>query len=210
MNSPSFQRLHDRLLEIHAERPDFGAALDLQRNLLTRELELVEMFLAGGLPRLSLPGRYLAAKLKDGIPATQATIKGDERMLLGLATADRDAVLLNYVGKKTIAKLACAGCHDIPGFEDAKPAGAATPATWVTWISSTQVFLHSPTRAWRSANAVDQLAWLRTTDSSWVLTARNSLACSRVVLREDRWPLRSFCRRLSSRTWSALKEAASL
>jgi cytochrome c551/c552 len=67
--------------------------------------------------------------LKDGIPATQADIKGDERMLLGLATADRDAVLLNYVGKKTIAKLACYSCHDIPGFEDAKPAGAAL-ADW--------------------------------------------------------------------------------
>ncbi|MGE3405142.1 MAG: formate dehydrogenase accessory protein FdhE [Vicinamibacterales bacterium] len=69
MPSPSLVRLHDRLLEIHAERPDLAPALDLQRNLLTRELELVDMFLAGGLPRLSLPGRYLAAKLRDGIPA---------------------------------------------------------------------------------------------------------------------------------------------
>jgi len=69
MSSPLFQRLHDRLLHIHAERPELAAALDLQRNLLTRELELVEMFRAGGLPRLSLPGRYLAAKLREGIPA---------------------------------------------------------------------------------------------------------------------------------------------
>ncbi|MGE0394699.1 MAG: formate dehydrogenase accessory protein FdhE, partial [Vicinamibacterales bacterium] len=69
MPSPSLVRLHDRLLEIHAERPDLAPALDLQRTLLTRELELVDMFLAGGLPRLSLPGRYVAAKLRDGIPA---------------------------------------------------------------------------------------------------------------------------------------------
>jgi cytochrome c551/c552 len=67
--------------------------------------------------------------LKNGVPAEQATIQGDERMLVGLAAADRDAVLLNYVGKKTIAKLACYSCHDIPGFEDAKPAGAAL-ADW--------------------------------------------------------------------------------
>jgi cytochrome c551/c552 len=67
--------------------------------------------------------------LKIGVPAEQATIQGDERMLVGLAAADRDAVLLNYVGKKTIAKLACYSCHDIPGFEDAKPAGAAL-ADW--------------------------------------------------------------------------------
>ena len=35
----------------------------------------------------------------------------------------------NYVGKKTIAKLACYSCHDIPGFEDGKAAGAAL-ADW--------------------------------------------------------------------------------
>lgn len=88
MPSPSFQRLHDRLLEIHAERPDFAAALDLQRTLLTRELELVEMFLGGGLPRLSLPGRYLAAKLKDGIPALFGEPVPLPQQLLTLALRD--------------------------------------------------------------------------------------------------------------------------
>jgi hypothetical protein len=50
-------------------------------------------------------------------------------VFVGLAAAERDEVLLNYVGKKTIGKLACYSCHDIPGFEDAKPAGAAL-ADW--------------------------------------------------------------------------------
>ncbi|MFM9196661.1 MAG: c-type cytochrome, partial [Planctomycetia bacterium] len=67
--------------------------------------------------------------LANGLGQDQSAIQGDERMLLGMASADRDATLLHYVGKKTIAKLACAACHDIPGFEDAKAAGAAL-ADW--------------------------------------------------------------------------------
>ncbi len=69
------------------------------------------------------------AVLANGIDATQVAIKGDEQMLVGLDGVGRDATLLAYVGKKTIGKLACYSCHDIPGFEDAKPAGAAL-ADW--------------------------------------------------------------------------------
>ena len=80
-----------------------------------------------------LKDRFTAAKaeqvLKNGLGAEQATIQGDERMLAGLAGPERDATLLTYVGKKTIAKLACYSCHDIPGFEDGKAAGAAL-ADW--------------------------------------------------------------------------------
>ena len=79
-----------------------------------------------------LQERFPAARarkvLAEGIAPDQA-IAGDERMLVGLAGADREATLLDYVGKKTIAKLACYSCHDIPGFEDGKPAGAAL-ADW--------------------------------------------------------------------------------
>lgn len=88
MSAPPLQRLHDRLLEIHAERPDLAPALDLQRTLLARELELVDMFLAGGLPRLSLPGRYLAAKLRGGIPALLGEPVPLPQHLLGLALRD--------------------------------------------------------------------------------------------------------------------------
>ena len=75
------------------------------------------------------PTARAEAVLAKGIDAAQATIKGDERILVGLDGAGRDATLLAYVGKKTLAKLACYSCHDIPGFEDAKPAGAAL-ADW--------------------------------------------------------------------------------
>ncbi|MCX7430940.1 MAG: PDZ domain-containing protein, partial [Planctomycetia bacterium] len=67
--------------------------------------------------------------LVNGLGPDQAKIIGDEQMLLGMAAADRDATLLHYVGKKTLAKLSCASCHDIPGFEDSKAAGAAL-ADW--------------------------------------------------------------------------------
>ena len=67
--------------------------------------------------------------LQTGLTAEQGTMRGDEAMLVGLDGAGRDATLLTYVGKKTIGKLACYSCHDIPGFEDAKPAGAAL-ADW--------------------------------------------------------------------------------
>jgi hypothetical protein len=75
------------------------------------------------------PTARAEAVLAKGIDAATATIKGDERILVGLDGAGRDATLLAYVGKKTLAKLACYSCHDIPGFEDAKPAGAAL-ADW--------------------------------------------------------------------------------
>ncbi len=67
--------------------------------------------------------------LANGLGSDQTKIQGDEQMLLGMNATDRDARLLHYVGKKTLAKLACASCHDIPGFEDAKAAGAAL-ADW--------------------------------------------------------------------------------
>ena len=67
--------------------------------------------------------------LEKGLPPQLSGLQGDERMLVGLDGAGRDTTLLNYVGKKTVAKLACYSCHDIPGFEDAKPAGAAL-ADW--------------------------------------------------------------------------------
>jgi len=75
------------------------------------------------------PEARAAAVLKNGLPPELSNLQGDERMLVGLDGAGREATLLNYVGKKTVAKLACYSCHDIPGFEDAKPAGAAL-ADW--------------------------------------------------------------------------------
>jgi hypothetical protein len=49
-------------------RPDLRNAVDLQRRLLHRVLDVARA-VDGRLPRLSLPPRYLAAKLARGVPA---------------------------------------------------------------------------------------------------------------------------------------------
>ncbi|MEC7501602.1 MAG: hypothetical protein VX970_07725 [Planctomycetota bacterium] len=67
------------------------------------------------------------AYLKEGIPERLAgTLKGAEVELLG--SADESHRLM-YVGRRTISKYGCAGCHDIPGMESEKPIGAAL-AEW--------------------------------------------------------------------------------
>jgi len=50
-------------------RPDLGPALDLQRRLLALVAGLASALENGRLPRLSLPQKYLAAKLARGVPA---------------------------------------------------------------------------------------------------------------------------------------------
>src|SRR6266536_418117 len=49
-------------------RPDLAPALELQKRLLGLISELAQVFEEGRLPRLSLPPKYLAAKLARGVP----------------------------------------------------------------------------------------------------------------------------------------------
>src|SRR6266536_1330589 len=49
-------------------RPDLAPALELQKRLLGLISELAQVFETGRLPRLSLPPKYLAAKLARGVP----------------------------------------------------------------------------------------------------------------------------------------------
>jgi FdhE protein len=49
-------------------RPDLGPAIDLQRHLLTIVIDTAHAIGRGPLPRLSLPPKYLAAKLRRGVP----------------------------------------------------------------------------------------------------------------------------------------------
>jgi FdhE protein len=51
-----------------AARPDLAPALDLQRRLLGLVSDLAATLEQGRLPRLSLPQKYLAAKLARGVP----------------------------------------------------------------------------------------------------------------------------------------------
>ncbi|HEX6963749.1 MAG TPA: PDZ domain-containing protein, partial [Lacipirellula sp.] len=76
----------------------------------------------------------------DAIPASRARkylegtgfdegqrekLKSDERLLIGLNDENRVERQLEFVARRTIGKYGCFGCHDIPGFEDAKPIGTA-------------------------------------------------------------------------------------
>jgi FdhE protein len=54
---------------IAARRPDLEPALALQRRLLTLVIDVAVVLDGGRLPKLSLPPRYLAAKLARGVPA---------------------------------------------------------------------------------------------------------------------------------------------
>jgi hypothetical protein len=64
-----FDSAHQRWQIIGASRPDLEPALALQRELLTSLIDLAAALAVGRLPRLSLPPRYLAAKLARGVPA---------------------------------------------------------------------------------------------------------------------------------------------
>jgi FdhE protein len=54
---------------IAGQRPDLAPALALQRELLGRVMDAAAVLEGGRLPKLSLPPRYVAAKLARGVPA---------------------------------------------------------------------------------------------------------------------------------------------
>jgi mono/diheme cytochrome c family protein/cytochrome c1 len=78
--------------------------------------------------RNAVPNKTVAEKLLEtGFPeARRSEIKGDEVELVGPVSNQKK---LLYVGSKALRKYGCSGCHDIPGFEDAKPIGTGL-ADW--------------------------------------------------------------------------------
>lgn len=68
--------------------------------------------------------------VKSGIPdSLEPKLKSDEKLLLKKNFEDRTRQLQNFVARRTIGKYGCFGCHDIPGFEDAKTIGTGL-ADW--------------------------------------------------------------------------------
>jgi cytochrome c2 len=90
--------------------------------------ELTTVWLSASFPRLR------AEKIaKQGIdPAQASSVKVDERVLVGsFGNNEEERVKrqLEYVARRSISRYGCFGCHDIPGYEGAKPIG--TPlASW--------------------------------------------------------------------------------
>lgn len=59
----------ERWRAVAEARPELASAVDLQKRLIALVIGLKQTIEAGRLPRLSLPPRYLAAKLSRGVPA---------------------------------------------------------------------------------------------------------------------------------------------
>ncbi|MDG2206562.1 MAG: cytochrome c, partial [Pirellulales bacterium] len=131
----------------------FDPAADIAAYLLGEDWQAEQNALAsltseqsqslGQLALLYLKGSFAEkraeAYLREGIPERlSATVKGAEKELLG--SADQEHRLM-YVGRRTISKYGCAGCHDIPGMESEKPIGAAL-AEWGRKEPSKLAFEH--------------------------------------------------------------------
>jgi len=87
----------------------------------------------------AFPKRDAERFAKQGIPEELASqLTGSEIELLGDID---DSRRLQYIGARTIGKYGCFACHDIPGFEGAKPIGA-TLADWGRKETSKLAFEH--------------------------------------------------------------------
>jgi hypothetical protein len=75
-------------------------------------------------------------------PELESELKGAEKdLILPAGQSLSNQQRLKYIGRKTIAKYGCFGCHDIPGFEDAKPIGTGL-ADWGRKDPARLAFLH--------------------------------------------------------------------
>ena len=88
----------------------------------------------------AIPSARAADFVKTGIPNhLEPKLKADEKLLLEKNFGDRLNALKSFVARRTISKYGCFGCHDIPGYEDAKPIGTAL-AEWGRKESSKLAF----------------------------------------------------------------------
>ena len=109
-----------------AELPTVGHVSNVPGTVKSYPTELI----AADLHELALahlstvfPGKLAEQYLTQGIPARKAgEISGDAVELLGKMDLKKK---LRYVGRRTIRKRGCYGCHDVPGFEDGQPIGPA-------------------------------------------------------------------------------------
>jgi len=107
--------------------------------------ELVTLFLKGKTLTSEQTDEFLKSKRYPITDLSQ--IKGDEiELALGTRGGPPDKkkwlqVRLNYIGRKTISRYGCYACHDIPGFEKARPIGT-TLQDWGRKETSKLAFEH--------------------------------------------------------------------
>jgi len=100
------------------ESADAGKKPGARRPLVESDLdELVLLHLAG-----AISTKRARDYLSGAVELTAESAQGDAIELLGRVTREKK---IRYLGRRTIRKRGCFGCHAIPGFEDAKPIGPA-------------------------------------------------------------------------------------
>jgi mono/diheme cytochrome c family protein len=99
------------------------ATLDVPEPDLRKLEQLTRVYLERQLSQRELRDLEKNRKLpKESI----GSLPEDEQKLVSDYSEDN---IKYYLGKKTVGRLGCFGCHDIPGFENAKPIGVAL-ADW--------------------------------------------------------------------------------
>jgi len=99
---------------LEAPRADDGRGV--RRPLVESDLdELALLHLSNRISR-----RRAEAYLRGDFELTAEEAQGDAVELVGRVTPEKK---VRYVGRRTIRKRGCYGCHDIPGFVDAQPIG---------------------------------------------------------------------------------------
>ncbi len=103
---------------------------------LTALADLAQEWLASD----AIPAARAKEFIANGIPdSLEPKLKADEKLLLKKNFSNRTQQLQDFVARRTISKYGCFGCHDIPGFEDAKPIGTGL-ADWGRKESSKLAF----------------------------------------------------------------------
>ncbi|HSG69622.1 MAG TPA: cytochrome c, partial [Planctomycetaceae bacterium] len=93
--------------------------------------ELVALFLEKKVLKSDQFKQFMETRdLSLGGTLSQDSLKGDEvELWTDPGTTVDDAqwkqIRLNFVGRRTVSRYGCYGCHDIPGFEEARPIGVA-------------------------------------------------------------------------------------
>ncbi|QEG36985.1 PDZ domain-containing protein [Bythopirellula goksoeyrii] len=117
-------------------KPTDVPARDWSGDDLTALADLAQEWLSSD----AIPAARAEEFVKTGIPdSLEPKLKADEKLLLKKNFANRTQQLQDFVARRTISKYGCFGCHDIPGFEDAKPIGTGL-ADWGRKDSSKLAF----------------------------------------------------------------------
>jgi mono/diheme cytochrome c family protein len=99
------------------------------QSVTTPEKKTLQELAMMSMVKVAFIGRQKAADaLKKGLPKAdreRLPPDADEQLLIegGNEGEIGEKQLMRYIGKKAISRQGCFGCHDIPGFESAKPIG---------------------------------------------------------------------------------------